>query len=179
MSSVSFVEARADRAARKAARRIAGSLDEGEDVEIAAVAVEGRHPMHAAVTAGGVLVVVSLLLALDGRELRASVIGLSIGLSAAVAMAVQSRWIVLTDRRVLFFKAHALTTRPTRFLESHARAAVLFKPDPTSRWGWWRVEYRRPTGSVVILRFQWAWEAACGRLSLALAAPPPPLAPSA
>ena len=166
-----FFEWQAARLVRRARPRIAPYLDGGETVKVAAIAREGS-PHGPVILSVAIAAVLYPVLAVLGFENSGLTVGLSISMAVAVTVAVafaqRSRWIVLTERRVLFFRVHPFRLRPTAFVESHARWVVRRIGNATSL-GWRGMTYCRPTGSSVALGFGPGWRSAYEQLRRALA----------
>jgi hypothetical protein len=109
---VGLFEARVRRLVESARPAFQAHLDPGENFEDAAVALEGRSPVGRVLIVVAVLVVINVVLAFEGYELKSWVIGLSVGVTAAIGFMGQSRWLVLTDRRVLFSRHIRCTSVP-------------------------------------------------------------------
>jgi hypothetical protein len=152
---------------------IIGHLEPGETVEATAIGLEGHHPMRRVVIVGAFLVVVNMFLAVQGFELTRWVIGASLAITAVVAFVGQSRWIILTDRRVMFFAVHPFHQRPTRLLESHPRYTVRVSSEERTSWGLRTMVYTGPNGASRTLRFARAWGESLARIQDGLSHDPP------
>ena len=168
-----YFQARTKKLVASAQPMIIGHLQPDETGQAMAIGLEGHHPMRRVLIVGGLLVVVNSFLAVQGFELKSWVIGASLAITAVAAFIGQARWIVLTDRRVMFFPAHPFHQRPTRRLGSHARDGVRVSSEDRTSWGLRTIVYTRPTGDSVTLRFARVWDEALERIRNGLSQNPP------
>jgi hypothetical protein len=172
-----YLQARTTKLVTSARPLIVGHLEPDETLQAMAIGLEGRHPMRRVLIVGGFLIVVNVFLAVQGFELKSWVIGASLGVTAVTAYIGQARWIVLTDRRVMFLSAHPLHQRPTRFLGSHPRNAVRVSSEVQTSWGLRKILYVGPNGDSITWRFARVWDEALERIRNGLShnLPLPPL----
>jgi len=101
-------------------------------------------------------------------------VGGLVGGGVGAVMEVASRWVVVTDRRVLFLRVRLFDSRPTRLDAVDLRAAVVATPRNVTAWGGDRAVCRSPDGSTSTLRVPRLWHPEIPSLIALVGVPPAP-----
>jgi hypothetical protein len=156
-------------------------LEPGERTEVAAIALVDRNPNVLIVT-----VTVVVFAAWIGVDVAFGV-GPSSGWSGLVvftavfagttSITFASRWVVLTDRRLLLLKLAYWSQRPVALVSSDLRSAARATARDETAWGWRSVDVRRSDGTMVRLRMPRLWHPEVTQIRLALSSGIPPAPP--
>jgi hypothetical protein len=154
-------------------------LDPGERPELALQAVVDLNvTLAAAGIAAGAFVVIVAIQGVFGGSLgglwQAMLVGGLVGGGVGTLMTVAARWVVVTDRRVLFLRVGFFDQRPTRLDTVDPRTAVAAVPRNLTTWGWRSATYRRPNGTTSTLRVNRMWHEELPALIALVGVPPAP-----
>jgi hypothetical protein len=154
------------------------SLEPGEHPLAATVALVGLSPSSVAAVAGVLIVGIGIttvaIMALDGIW-EAGVFGGTIGGTIATMSSLSSRWIVVTDRRLLVLPLSLRNSEPRALERADPISSVRVVSSQPGWGGITRATIAREAGPELGLRSIRLWAPDLGAVVTALSAPPPPV----